>query len=113
MTFVSSEDYTSRYNVKNDLDILVSTLHDYYPIEINGSKKKLIKIALILDSFDEWINNPVFNDYDLAITNSKTTYEYLKRETNIKASLIPTITGDIIYENIKMIPEILNKNKFS
>ncbi|MDO8870922.1 MAG: glycosyltransferase [Methanobacteriaceae archaeon] len=103
VSFVSSEDYKSLYHIKNYVDIVVSTLHNYYPLEIHGSKKKLIKIALILDSYEEWMNNPVFNEYDLAITNSKTTCEYLKRETNVKARLIPVITGDIIYENIKMI----------
>ena len=74
------------YNLNRDIDILISTVPNYYPQEITKVKGSLIKFGLILDLPEKWSRNPVIGEYDLLITPEQEFHDYLKHnsiESNI------------------------------
>jgi GT2 family glycosyltransferase len=96
------------YNLNLDIDILISTIPDYYPQEIAKVKKSLIKIGLILDFPGEWIKNPAIGEYNLLLTPKKEIHDYLMNNS-IESIIVPLKCNEFIQFVKDNVPILIEK----
>lgn len=97
------------YSLNKDIDILISTVPNFYPQEIARVKKSLIKIGLILDLAEDWLKNPAIGEYDLLITPKQEIHDYLINNS-IESIIISMEENDFIKLIKNNIPTLMEKH---
>ncbi|PAV06295.1 glycosyltransferase family protein [Methanobacterium bryantii] len=93
ISFLSRRGSENWYDIKGDIDVVISLLDVYDPRKIRCPNKSLIKIAWLRNWFDRWISNPGFADYDILFASSQTACNYIKEKNGIKPLLFPLATN--------------------
>lgn len=93
ITFLSKKGPENWYNVKKDVDILISLLDTYDPRKIKSQNSSLVKIAWPRNWFDRWVLNPGFSNYDIILASSSKAADYIENKTRIKPFLLPIATN--------------------
>lgn len=93
ISFLSRMGHENWYEVKEDVDILISMLDVYDPRKIKCSNKSLIKIAWLRNWFERWVSHPGFSNYDIVFASSKTACDYVKKKSGVEALLLPIATN--------------------
>ncbi len=93
VTFLSRRGPGNWYEVKEDVDILISLLDVYDPRKVKCNNKSLIKIAWPRNWFDKWVSNSGFSDYDIVFAPSETSCNYIKEKSGKEALLFPLATN--------------------
>ena len=87
-----SRKHNEWYDLKDDIDILI-TLIDSYDLRKIKTSKKIITIAWARNWFERWVKNKSFEDYDFIFASSKKACEYIEKNSNQKAILFPIATN--------------------
>ena len=69
------------YGLNNNVDILISTIPNFSPRELHGTKINLLKFGFIEDSINYWLNNPFIREYDFLLTNDNKIHEKLVKNS--------------------------------
>lgn len=97
------------YRLNKDIDILISTVPNFYPQEIANIKKSLIKFGLVLDFPEEWSKNPVIREYDLLLTPKQEIHNYLI-DNSIESSLISMDQNEFTQFIKNNVPNLIEKH---
>jgi len=93
ITFLSKKGPENWYDVKKDVDLLISLLDNYNPHKIKSQNSSLVKIAWPRNWFDRWVLNPGFSNYDIILASSSKAADYIENKTRIKPFLLPIATN--------------------
>jgi glycosyltransferase involved in cell wall biosynthesis len=81
------------YYVGEDVDFIISMLHDFDPRKIISSNKSLVKIAWARNWFDGWVKQPYFQDFDIVFASSKVGCEFINDKNGKETVLLPIATN--------------------
>ncbi len=93
VSFLSQKGPENWYEIKEDVDVLISLLPNYNPHEIKCSNGSLIKIAWPRNWFDKWASKSSLQNYNIILASSKTACEYIKNKTGLNPILMPIGTN--------------------
>ncbi|MDR2967424.1 MAG: glycosyltransferase [Methanobacteriaceae archaeon] len=96
------------YKLNRDIDILISTVNNYYPQEMARVKGSLIKFGLVLDFPEEWSKNPAIGEYDLLITPEQEIHDYLMYNS-IESTIISREQNEFIQLIKSSVPNLIEK----
>ncbi|WP_304125291.1 glycosyltransferase [Methanosphaera cuniculi] len=96
-----SDDQNNWYFISEDVDVIISLL-DRYDISKIQSNNNYLKIAWIRNWFERWTQMPYFTDYNIILTSSMKSSEYIKQTTGCNAIFYPLATDPCMFnKNIK------------
>ncbi|PAV06297.1 glycosyltransferase family protein [Methanobacterium bryantii] len=93
ISFLSRRGSENWYDIKGDIDVVISLLDVYDPRKIRCTNKSLIKIAWLRNWFNRWISNPFFTDYDIIFASSRTACNHVKDKSGLEVLLLPIATN--------------------
>ena len=94
-------DQKNWYYIDDDVDVIISLLDRYNLNKIRSNNKSLLKIAWIRNWFELWVELPYFNQYDIILSSSNKSCEFIKEKTGKEAILYPLATDPLMFnENI-------------
>lgn len=77
------------YEIGDDIDVLISLLHDYDIKRLPKRSTRLHKIAWARNWFDSWH----FDDYDMVFASSTKACDYVREHSRQEAILLPIATN--------------------
>jgi O-antigen biosynthesis protein len=82
------------YKVDADVDILISMIDKYNISKITSGCKNLIKIAWVRNWFDRWARRSYLKNFEVILTSSKSSQQYLKENAGLDSIIFPIATNE-------------------
>ena len=77
------------YKLPNDVDVLLNLLDAYDLRKVPARKKRLLTVAWPRNWFDLWCHKPWFNNYDIVLSSSQSSCEFIKKYSLQSPLLMP------------------------